>query len=72
MEQLLQGEKEVMDIFRHFKVTEGQGLMFQNIRAVQTKYISPPNWKKIDTFLNNLSDKQYINYEKKQIAIGFF
>lgn len=42
MSQLSNGEKEMMNIFHHFKLVEGKGIMYQNIRAVQDKYISPP------------------------------
>lgn len=39
--------------------------MYQNIRAVQDKYISPPNIKKIPELINNLITQGYITYEKK-------
>ena len=71
MSQLSNGEKEMMNIFHHFKLVEGKGIMYQNIRAVQDKYISPPNIKKIPELINNLITQGYITYEKKQV-IGFF
>ena len=46
--------------------------MYQNIRAVQDKYISPPNIKKIPELINNLITQGYITYEKKKQVIGFF
>lgn len=55
----------MMNIFHHFKLVEGKGIMYQNIRAVQDKYISPPNIKKIPELINNLITQGYITYEKK-------
>lgn len=62
----------MMNIFRHFKLTDGQGIMYQNIRAVQDKYLSPPNIKKVTELINSLITNEYITSSKKSSSDWFF
>ena len=60
------GEKEFMEIFRHFGVSAGECILENNIQGVCTRYMSPPAIRKIDEILGSLESKKFI--EKKQGA----
>jgi len=55
-------EKEFLEIFKHFNVTSGHGLMEQNL-STRINYLSPPIRRKANEILNELVNKDYINYK---------
>lgn len=60
MTSLSTGEKEFMEIFRHFKTVAEIGIMIQNVIAVQNNYMSTPNIKDLQNILNSLKSKGFI------------
>jgi len=55
-------EKEFLEIYKHFNVISGHGLMEQNISA-RLMHLSPPVRNKANEILKELVNKGYIDYK---------
>ena len=58
--QLDRGEKEFMEICRHFKIAANENIGENNIQAVQNRFMSPPAIRKQDEILQSLEAKAFI------------
>lgn len=57
---LTQGEREFMEIYRHYKATEGHTLMPQHISAVGPRLMSPPSYHSVNEIANALLERGFI------------
>ncbi len=55
-----QGLKELMEIFRVFKIGTGDMLPIQSINAKRYDYLSPDNNKHLDEILKYAEEREYI------------
>ncbi len=55
-----QGLKELMEIFRDFKIRTGEMLQIQSINAKRHDYLSPDNNRNLDEILQYAEEQGYI------------
>lgn len=62
--ELTNAEKELMEIFRYYKITKGNGLDTRHILTMGDEYLSPPNMKKWSEIMSSLLEKGYVQQGK--------
>lgn len=64
MEPLTVNEKQFMEMFRHFRATEGNGFSAAQALKVYLKFLNSDGVAQMETILKSLADKGLVNIEK--------
>ena len=64
-ENLNNGEKEFLEIFRHHKTITNQSISMDDVSAAQRmyEYMSYPNYKDLENIMKSLESKGFIKIE---------